>query len=99
MGVPGHTPGSVAYLAPDGTMIAGDAFQTRGGLAVTGDLRIAFSFPAWATWSRKQALASAEAVLKLNPSCLALGHGPLVLNPALELPPVIKRMKERLEHA
>lgn len=99
VGVPGHTPGSVAYLAPDGTMIAGDAFQTRGGLAVAGDLRIAFPFPAWATWSRKEALASAEVVLKLNPSCLALGHGPLVLNPDLELPPVIKRMKERLEHA
>ena len=99
VGVPGHTPGSVAYLAPDGTMIAGDAFQTRGGLAVAGDLRIAFPFPAWATWSRKEALASAEVVLKLNPSCLALGHGPLVLNPDVELPPVIKRMKERLEHA
>ena len=99
VGVTGHTPGSVAYLAHDGTMIAGDAFQTRGGLAVTGDLRIAFPFPAWATWSRKQALASAEAVLKLNPSCLAIGHGPMVLYPALELPPVIKRMKERLEHA
>lgn len=99
VGVPGHTPGSVAYLAPDGTMIAGDAFQTRGGLAVAGDLRIAFPFPAWATWSRKEALASAEVVLKLNPSCLALGHGPLVLNPDVELPPAIKRMKERLEHA
>lgn len=43
VGFQGILHSSAAYLAPDGTMIAGDAFQTRGGLAVTGDLRITFS--------------------------------------------------------
>src|ERR687886_746883 len=36
---PGHTPGHVAFLdTRDRTLIAGDAFQTRGGVAVAGTL-------------------------------------------------------------
>src|SRR5690606_3643697 len=36
---PGHTPGSVAYYDQrSGTLLAGDAFQTRGGAAVSGTM-------------------------------------------------------------
>jgi glyoxylase-like metal-dependent hydrolase (beta-lactamase superfamily II) len=58
---PGHTPGHVAFLdGRDGSLIAGDAFQTRGGIAVSGTLRPRFPFPALATWHKPTALASAR---------------------------------------
>jgi len=45
---PGHTPGHLAFLdTRDGTLIAGDAFQTQGGVAVSGDLPSSFPFRPW----------------------------------------------------
>lgn len=39
-GAPGHTPGSMAFLdTRNDALIVGDAFQTRGGLAVAGQLK------------------------------------------------------------
>src|SRR5439155_14683427 len=74
---PGHTPGQVAFLdTRDRALIAGDAFQTRGGIAVAGVLRPTFPFPALATWHRPTALRSAEALRALRPALLAVGHGP-----------------------
>jgi glyoxylase-like metal-dependent hydrolase (beta-lactamase superfamily II) len=79
---PGHTPGHVAFLdVRDRSLIAGDAFQTRGGIAVSGDLRPLFPFPAMATWNRQTALASAENLRALRPSLLAVGHGAAVRDP------------------
>lgn len=72
----GHTPGHVAFLdTRDRSLIAGDAFQTRAGIAVSGDLRLLFPFPAMATWNKQTALASAVALRALDPSLLAVGHG------------------------
>jgi len=80
---PGHTPGHVAFLdVRDRSLIAGDAFQTRGGIAVSGDLRPLFPFPAMATWNKQTALASAVALRALGPSLLAVGHGASVSEPA-----------------
>jgi len=80
---PGHTPGHVAFLdLRDRSLIAGDAFQTRGGIAVSGDLRPLFPFPAMATWNKQVALASAVALRALVPSLLAVGHGAVVSEPA-----------------
>lgn len=54
---PGHTPGHMAFLDErSGILIAGDAWQTRGGLAVSGVLKPWFPFPAMATWSKELAL-------------------------------------------
>jgi len=79
---PGHTPGHVAFLdVRDGILIAGDAFQTRGGVAVSGVVRPFFPFPALATWHKPTALASAEALRALAPSRLAVGHGPVLFDP------------------
>jgi glyoxylase-like metal-dependent hydrolase (beta-lactamase superfamily II) len=79
---PGHTPGHVAFLdVRDRSLIAGDAFQTRGGIAVSGDMRLLFPFPAMATWNRPTALASAVALRALEPSLLAVGHGATVREP------------------
>ncbi len=79
---PGHTPGQIALLdMRDGTLIAGDAFQTRGGVAVAGTLRPLFPFPALATWHKPTALASARALRALMPTRLAVGHGVVLADP------------------
>lgn len=80
---PGHTPGHISFLdVRDRSLIAGDAFQTRGGIAVSGVLRPLFPFPAMATWSKQAALASAVALRALRPSLLAVGHGDALREPA-----------------
>jgi glyoxylase-like metal-dependent hydrolase (beta-lactamase superfamily II) len=83
---PGHTPGHIALFDErDGSLIAGDAFQTRAGLAVSGTMRLMFPFPALATWHRPTALASARKLRALNPARLAVGHGEVVERPAAAL--------------
>jgi glyoxylase-like metal-dependent hydrolase (beta-lactamase superfamily II) len=80
---PGHTPGHVAFLdTRDRALIVGDAFQTRGGIAVSGVVRPLFPFPAIATWNKQTALASAVALRALSPSLLAVGHGDALSQPA-----------------
>lgn len=79
---PGHTPGHIALFdTRDGTLIAGDAFQTRAGLAVSGTLRWLFPFPAIATWNRETAIESARRVQSLKPAALAVGHGEILKQP------------------
>jgi glyoxylase-like metal-dependent hydrolase (beta-lactamase superfamily II) len=80
---PGHTPGQVAFLdVRDRSLVAGDALQTRGGIAVSGVLRPLFPFPALATWDKPTALATAVALRQLEPSRLAVGHGAVLQDPA-----------------
>lgn len=79
---PGHTPGHIAFLdTRDRTLIAGDAFQTRGGVAVSGTLQLLFPFPALATWHKPTALKSAHALRVLAPTRLAIGHGAVLAAP------------------
>jgi glyoxylase-like metal-dependent hydrolase (beta-lactamase superfamily II) len=79
---PGHSPGQVAYFDErDSTLVAGDAFQTRGGMAVSGVIRPTFPFPALATWHKPTALATARTLRDLNPSRLAVGHGQVLEAP------------------
>lgn len=83
---PGHTPGHLAFLdTRDRTLIAGDAFQTLGGIAVSGTLRPLFPLPALATWHRELSLHSARKLLALRPSLLAVGHGPMLADPQLAM--------------
>ncbi len=79
---PGHTPDQVAfYDERDGTLIAGDAFQTLGGFAVSGVMRWRFPLPARATWDLPTAVRTAHALADLQPTCLAVGHGAVLKNP------------------
>lgn len=79
---PGHTPGHIALFDPrDRSLIAGDAFQTAGGVAVAGVLRPLFPLPALATWHLPTALESARGLLALHPSRLAVGHGQVLAEP------------------
>ncbi len=91
---PGHTPGHVAFLdVRDRALIAGDALQTRGGIAVSGDLRLLFPFVAMATWNKPTALASAAALRALEPSLLAVGHGEAIKEPAAAMDRAIESAK------
>jgi glyoxylase-like metal-dependent hydrolase (beta-lactamase superfamily II) len=83
---PGHTPGHVAYLdTRDRTLIAGDAYQTLGGIAVSGKIRPLFPFPGAATWHKPTALETARTLRALEPSRLAVGHGRVVESPTEEM--------------
>lgn len=93
---PGHTPGHVAFFdTRDRSLIAGDAFQTQGGIAVSGELRILFPVSPFATWNRPLALKTARALRALQPSRLAVGHGPVLENP---LAAMDKAIAEAVSH-
>ncbi len=92
---PGHTPGHVAFLdVRDRSLIAGDAYQTRAGIAVSGVLRPLFPFPAMATWHKPTALATAEVLHDLKPSRLAVGHGDTLEAPNTAMAGAIEAAKK-----
>jgi len=73
---PGHTPGHISFLDErSGTVIAGDAFSTLGGIAVAGKARPLFPLVAMATWHRPTAVQSARKLRALDPKRLVVGHG------------------------
>lgn len=79
---PGHTPGSMAFFdTRTSALIVGDAFQIRGGIAVAGQVRLTFPFPAMATWHKQTALESARKLRDYRPSLLAAGHGRMISQP------------------
>jgi glyoxylase-like metal-dependent hydrolase (beta-lactamase superfamily II) len=83
---PGHTPGNMAFFdTRNRALIVGDAFQTRGGIAVSGQVRPLFPFPALATWNKEVSLATAHKLIALNPTLLAAGHGVMLDNPQAQL--------------
>jgi glyoxylase-like metal-dependent hydrolase (beta-lactamase superfamily II) len=94
---PGHTPGHLAFFdRRDGSLLVGDAFQTRAGLAVAGIIRWLFPFPALATWDKLTALHSAVALRDLRPARLAAGHGPVLENPARAMAAAIAEAERKL---
>jgi glyoxylase-like metal-dependent hydrolase (beta-lactamase superfamily II) len=95
---PGHTPGHVAFLdTRDRTLIAGDAFQTHGGVAVAGTVRPLFPFPALATWHKPTALHSAKQLRQLRPSYLAVGHGKVLADPLEAMDAAIQTAERKLK--
>ncbi|OKL35685.1 MBL fold metallo-hydrolase [Domibacillus mangrovi] len=79
---PGHTPGSMSFIdSRNRGLIAGDAFQTRGGMAVSGTVKPFFPFPALATWDKQTAIDSAKNLYSFQPSILAVGHGEMLEQP------------------
>jgi glyoxylase-like metal-dependent hydrolase (beta-lactamase superfamily II) len=82
IGAPGHTPGHVAFLdTRDRTLIAGDAFTTLGGVATTAKAPLRFPLAVMGTWHKPTELQSARELRGLDPSRLAVGHGPVVESP------------------
>lgn len=92
---PGHTPGSMSYFDKrNNAIIAGDALQSRGGIAVAGDLKPLFPFPAFGTWSKKTALESAKKIASLKPEILAVGHGEMIKSPVKEIEKAILHLEK-----
>lgn len=88
---PGHTPDQIAfYDSRDGTLIAGDAFQTQAGIAVAGVTRWLFPFPALATWHLPTALTTAISLRDLNPKRLGVGHGRVLESPVGQMEAAIR---------
>jgi glyoxylase-like metal-dependent hydrolase (beta-lactamase superfamily II) len=101
---PGHSPDQIAYIdVRDRTLIAGDAFQTRGGIAVSGTVRPLFPFPAFATTDKLLALESARALRALSPGRLAVGHGNTLNDPLAAMDGAIeesdRKLAAKLRHA
>ncbi|MGH2514476.1 MAG: MBL fold metallo-hydrolase [Ktedonobacterales bacterium] len=100
---PGHTPGQVAFLdTRDNTLIAGDALSTHFGVAVAGIMKVLFPFVAMGTWHKPTALETAKALRALDPARLAVGHGPVLTQPAAALDAAIaeaaRRFGARADH-
>ena len=94
---PGHTPGHTAFLDKrDGTLLVGDAFQVKGGLAVSGILRPSFAIPALANWDTATSLESARKLRERMPSRLAAGHGQVLENPLAEMDSAISEARYKL---
>lgn len=89
---PGHTPGHMAFLdTRNNSLIAGDAMQTKGGIAVSGQLNWSFPFPALATRDKEAAIASVEKLITYKPTLLATGHGPVILKPTEAMQTAVKK--------
>ena len=74
---PGHTPDQVAFLdTRDGTLIAGDAFQTQAGTAVSGDMRWLFPFPAMATWHLTDRVSLRQGIARIAADAVGGGAWP-----------------------
>lgn len=79
---PGHTPGSISlWDSKKLTIIVGDAMQTKGKIAISGQLVPLFPFPALATWNKEISLESVKKIYELKPTLLAVGHGKIIENP------------------
>ncbi|MFZ0544962.1 MAG: MBL fold metallo-hydrolase [Candidatus Promineifilaceae bacterium] len=95
---PGHTPEHIAfYDERDGSLIAGDAYQTQGGIAVSGIKRWLFPLPAFATWHLPTALESAVTLHDLNPSRLAVGHGDVLESPLPKMAEAIRTAEKTVK--
>ncbi|WP_054023414.1 MBL fold metallo-hydrolase [Bacillus sp. FJAT-28004] len=94
---PGHTPGSMAFLdTRNDILIVGDAFQTRAGVAVSGQVKLLFPFPAMATWDKQTSLETARRLRDLEPSLIASGHGNMLLQPKRLLAKAIAKAERSL---
>lgn len=97
---PGHSPGHVAFLdTRDRSLIAGDTFQTLGGVAVSGTLVPLFPLPGLSDWRKELSLASANKLLALKPDLLAVGHGRMLNNPQPAMERAIRKLEMSLAKA
>jgi glyoxylase-like metal-dependent hydrolase (beta-lactamase superfamily II) len=91
---PGHTPGHVAFLdTRDRTLMCGDAFTTINGVKTSAKMSLGFPLAAMATWNPDVEIATAQALLALEPSRLAPGHGKIVDAPAAAMASAIAQVR------
>lgn len=91
---PGHSPGHVAFLdTRDRSVLAGDVLTTYGRPEVTNHFYWRFPFAAMATWDKAQDAESARKLRGLEPTLLAVGHGPAIREPGPALDAALARGK------
>lgn len=96
---PGHSPDHVAFFdRRNRTLIAGDALQTKGGVAVAGVTRWLFPLPAFATWHLPTAVKSAQLLVRFEPRRLAVGHGRILEEPILEMEQAIREAEKKIKN-
>jgi glyoxylase-like metal-dependent hydrolase (beta-lactamase superfamily II) len=89
---PGHSPGHVAFLdTRDRALLAGDTFTTYWRAEIPNRLAQRFPLAAMGTQDRRQVVESARALQALEPSVLAIGHGPALRAPAEAMAAAITR--------
>jgi len=89
---PGHTPGQIALLdTRDGSVVAGDAYSSLGGLATTAAPYWRFPLPGFATWDRSNAVESARKLRDAEPRLLTVGHGPAIPDPVRAMDAALAR--------
>lgn len=98
---PGHAPDQIAFFdSRDGTLIAADAYQTRGRVAVSGTLVLSFPFVSMATWNKPKlleiSLATARTLRALEPTRMAVGHGDVLEAPAAAMDRAIGTLEAKL---
>ncbi len=94
---PGHAPDHCSFLdTRTRTLIAGDAFQTQGGVAVSGTFTPLFPLVYYATWHKGLALSSARKLQALKPSRMAVGHGRVLNEPLAAMDRAIARAANKL---
>ncbi len=94
---PGHTPGSISLYNPENRLIiVGDAMQTKGKVAISGQLVPLFPFPTFGTWSKEVAVESVKKIYELEPSLLAVGHGKVIVNPKDHIKLAINEAEKKL---
>lgn len=97
---PGHTPGSISFFdTRNQAIIVGDAMQTRGGTAVSGQIVPLFPFPAFGTWDKELSIESVKKIEKLKPSLLAVGHGEMIKKPELLIQKAIQKAEKNVATA
>lgn len=90
---PGHTPGHMSFLDErDGTLYAGDALMSIGGLHLVSRPPWYFALPKLASWDVDIADASARRLIDAAPKTIATGHGRLVPNGTAELKRVLQAL-------
>ena len=76
---PGHTPGHMCFMDErDGTLFAGDALISIGGLRCVTNPPWYFPLPKIATWDQALANKSSRRLLDYRPVSIATGHGKFV---------------------
>ena len=97
---PGHTPGHLAFLdTRDGTLYAGDAYTTTGGVATSAVVPWRYPMAGLATWNRDLDLASARVLRDLAPDRLATGHGPVIRTPGPAMTRAIEAAARKIDQS
>jgi glyoxylase-like metal-dependent hydrolase (beta-lactamase superfamily II) len=89
---PGHTPGHLAFLdTRDRSLVAGDAWVTLGGMATLDKPSWRFPLVRMGTWHPPTSLESSKQLRALEPTRLAVGHGPVVEAPGPKMDEAIAK--------